>query len=69
MAGPNTSRSPLLTPSQRIAELAEILAAGLTRLLGPKSSQDSADFGESSLHISPAESGDPTPESRRTHDG
>ena len=69
MAGPNTSRSPLLTPSQRIAELAEILAAGLMRLRARKSSPVSADFGESSLPNSLAKSGDPTQESRRTQDG
>ncbi len=55
--------------AERIAEIAEILAAGLTRLLARKSSPVSPDSGESSLHNSPPESGDPGLESRRTQDG
>ena len=43
--------------SERISEIAEILAAGLTRLSARKSSQKSAEFGESSLHFSPDQSG------------
>jgi hypothetical protein len=47
--------------SEHILELAEILAAGLTRLLVPKSSPISADFGESSLALSEYQSGDAHP--------
>jgi hypothetical protein len=41
----------------RLIEIAEILAAGLTRLLARKSSRISADFGESSLALSEHQSG------------
>jgi hypothetical protein len=40
-----------------LSEIAEILAAGLTRLLARKSSQESCDFGESSLALSEHQSG------------
>lgn len=40
-----------------LAEIAEILAAGLTRLEARKSSQKSAELGESLLHFSPDQSG------------
>jgi hypothetical protein len=64
-----------LTAEERLAEIAEILAAGLLRLqarqaehagparsveCGLKSTQLSAHHGESSLHFSPIESGHPT---------
>ena len=42
---------------ERISEIAEILAAGLTRLKARKSSRKPAEFGESSLHFSPDQSG------------
>jgi hypothetical protein len=45
----------------RISEIAEILAAGLTRLEVRKSSRKSAEFGESSLHFTPDQSGDAPP--------
>jgi hypothetical protein len=54
--------------ADRIAELAEILAMGLQRALARKSSAKSAGTGESSLHILPGQSGDPSPEDRRTSD-
>ncbi len=41
----------------RLAEIGEILAAGLVRLRGPKSSEISADTGESSLDFTPDQSG------------
>jgi hypothetical protein len=44
----------------RIAEIAEILAAGLTRLAARKSSPESADSGERLLDFSPDRSGHPT---------
>ena len=46
------------SPSNRyLSELAEILAAGLMRLGARKSSRMSGDFGESSLHFAPDQSG------------
>jgi hypothetical protein len=46
-----------------VKEIAEILAAGLTRLEGKKSSGKSPNIGESSLHFSPDQSGGrPIPE-------
>ena len=44
-----------------IPEIAEILAVGLTRLVARKSSRKSAEFGESSLHFTPDQSGDAPP--------
>jgi hypothetical protein len=46
------------TSNDRIAEVAGILAVGLQRLTARQSSDLSADRGESSLHISPDQSGD-----------
>ena len=57
------------TTGEHLAEVAEILAAGLMRVLVRKSSQFSADTGESSLDILATESSHPTPTSRRTSDG
>jgi hypothetical protein len=47
--------------SQTLAEIAEILALGLQRVLARQSSDLSADRGESSLHIPPDQSGDGPP--------
>jgi hypothetical protein len=44
--------------SDRLAEIAEILATGLMRLEARKSSRKPAEFGETSLHFSPDQSGD-----------
>jgi hypothetical protein len=44
--------------NQRLSEIAELLATGLSRLETRKSSRKSADFGESSLHFTPDQSGD-----------
>jgi hypothetical protein len=63
--GPSAS----ISPHARIGEIAEILAAGLMRLMARKSSPISADPGESSLDLSAAESGHPTPVERRKSDG
>jgi hypothetical protein len=52
----------------RIPELGEILAAGLIRLLGRKSSGKSAEAGEILLDFSAARSGPPTTVTRRTPD-
>ncbi len=54
---------------ERLAEIAEILAAGLMRLIAQKSSQISADPRESSLDFSATESGHPTPVERKILDG
>jgi hypothetical protein len=43
--------------SERLSEIAEILAVGLTRLEARKSSRKPTEFGESSLHFSPDQSG------------
>lgn len=48
-----------LSATERLAEIAEILAAGLMRLEARKSSQTSAELEESSLHFTAAEGGDP----------
>jgi hypothetical protein len=45
----------------RIPEIAEILAGGVSRLAARKSSRKSAEFGESSLHFTPDQSGDAPP--------
>jgi hypothetical protein len=49
--------------AERIAEIAEILAAGLTRLWARKSSPNSRDFGESSLALPVNQSGHADPNS------
>ena len=58
-----------LDPPERLSEIAEILAAGVMRLAARKSSSISADRGESSLHFTANQSGDPTPVDRRMADG
>jgi hypothetical protein len=55
--------------TERIAEIAEILAVGLMRVMARKSSGYSTDTGESSLHISARQSSHPTPMDRRMADG
>ena len=47
----------LMTADERLSEIAEILAAGLTRLRSRQSSALPADFGESSLHCVGNQSG------------
>jgi hypothetical protein len=47
--------------AERLAEIAEILAAGLMRLVVRKSSPIFGDIGDSSLDFSATESGHPTP--------
>ena len=55
--------------SSHLAEIAELLAAGLRRLETRKSSRKPAEFGESSLHFSPDQSGGVPPCSdEATHD-
>lgn len=49
--------------TQRLAEIAEILAAGLMRVRARKSSQKSPNFGESLLALPGHQSGHATPDS------
>jgi hypothetical protein len=56
MAIPN--RTPGTESVVELTEIAEILAAGLTRLSGLKSSAISAESGESSVGFGPPPSGD-----------
>jgi hypothetical protein len=46
-----------MTADERLAEIAEILAVGLSRLKARQSSSLSADFGESSLDCPGQQSG------------
>ena len=58
-----------LESRDRVSEIAEILAVGLTRLEARKSSGKPAEFGESSLHFSPEQSGGVPPYSpEASHD-
>jgi hypothetical protein len=60
----------MATPTpDHLIEIAEILALGLSRLEARKSSRKSADFGESSLHFMPDQSGDALPSSAKVHHG
>jgi hypothetical protein len=52
----------------RLSEIAEILAAGLMRLMARKSSEVWVHSGENSLHIPPGQSGHPNPKDRRMPD-
>jgi hypothetical protein len=61
-AYPQSFSGMILSPvNDRISEIAEILAAGLTRLEARKSSRKSTEIGESSLHFAPDQSGDAPP--------
>jgi hypothetical protein len=63
MAGSNPFRIDDLSAGERLSEIAEILAAGLMRLRARKSSQISADCGESSVDFSGHQSGHANPHS------
>ena len=65
----NTHTPRHMAAAERLAEIAELLATGFMRLRVKQSSPLSRDFGESSLHISPDQSGHPTAENRRMSDG
>jgi hypothetical protein len=52
-----TARTHPDNPVERLAEIAEILAAGAMRLRARKSSPKSANFGESSVDFSRHQSG------------
>jgi hypothetical protein len=49
--------------TERLAEIGAVLATGLQRLSLRQSSGELPDVGESSLHISPDQSGDAPPRS------
>jgi hypothetical protein len=55
--GANALRADTMTAAERLSEVAQILAAGLSRLRARQSSAQSADFGESSLDCAAAQSG------------
>jgi hypothetical protein len=61
--GPNPTDAKQLSAGERLAEIAEILAAGLMRLQARKSSRKSADFGESSVDLAGHQSGHANPNS------
>lgn len=56
-AHPNPVSPDRLTPAERLAELGQILAAGLMRLQARKSSPLSDDRGDSSVDFLPNQSG------------
>ena len=56
-AGPNSIDPGRMTAAERLAEIAEILAAGLMRLRARQSSPLSPDCGESSLDCPAHQSG------------
>jgi hypothetical protein len=53
----STSRFPVARKAERLAEIPAILAEGLQRALARQSTQKSTEGGESSLPISPDQSG------------
>jgi hypothetical protein len=57
MCTPNAVSPGDLSAGERLSEVAEILAAGLSRLKARQSSALPADFGESSLGFAAAQSG------------
>jgi hypothetical protein len=65
LAGPNPLHPDRMTAAERLDEVAAILAVGLVRLVTSKSSELSADPGESSLHFSPDQSGHALRKSQR----
>ena len=64
--GPSPVSPDRLTPSERLTEFGQILAAGLMRLHARKSSQLSADCGDSSVDFLPDQSGHAAAPTRRT---
>jgi hypothetical protein len=57
----NALKPDLITAGERLDEVAQILAAGLMRLMLRQSTPLSADLGESSLHFTPDQSGAGSP--------
>ena len=65
-ARPSPVSADHLPPADRLAELGELLAAGLMRLQAGKSSRLSADRGDSSVDFVPDRSGHADTLTRRT---
>jgi hypothetical protein len=57
LTGANALHPERMAPEERLSEIAEILAGGLTRLKARQSSRLSADRGESSLDCAGDQSG------------
>jgi hypothetical protein len=57
MKQPNALDPARMSPAERLAELGRILAAGFIRMKARQSSPLSADRGESSVDLSPPQSG------------
>lgn len=66
MKHPNPLSPDLMSPADRLAELGQILAAGLMRLLARKSNPLSADRGDSSVDFLADRSGHADTLTRRT---
>jgi len=66
MDHPSPLHPDRLKPTDRLAELGQILAAGLMRLHARKSSRLSADRGDSSVDFLPDRSGHADTPERRT---
>lgn len=64
--GPTSQPPTSLNPTDRLAELGELLAAGLMRLHARKSSRLSDDRGDSSVDFLPNQSGHAAAPTRRT---
>jgi hypothetical protein len=62
----NPLKPETMPPDERLAELGQILAAGLMRLHARKSSPLSADRGDSSVDFLPDQSGHADAPKRRT---
>jgi hypothetical protein len=65
----NLAPSTNVEPRERIAEIADILAIGLQRLLARQSSRELGLIGESFVHISDDQSGNASPCSAEVSDG
>ena len=63
MCAMSERKTGLTETEERLSEIAEILAAGLMRLQARKSSQISADCGDSSLDFTGHQSGPANPHS------
>jgi hypothetical protein len=66
---PNSIKTDSLFGHERIAEISEILAQGLSRITARQSREISLSSGEFPLDISGVQSGDPTPRDWRKSDG
>jgi hypothetical protein len=66
-SGPNPLSPETMSPDARLAEIAHILATGLIRMQGAKSSSFSANAGDSFLDFPAHESGHGA--ANQSHDG